>query len=208
MRKWRLRTNALRGFENGDVVIKGSNGLHESCLIKANQGGVLVIEITLLKAMPEWFEEIKDDHHWQGMYPVKENETYISLDHELIDFNPRQFRNRTRIAVKYDRAYGVCAKSVEEMIFVHKQKQAYIELVDKIKELNHSWLPDWSDESEEKWEPSLMQPERCLDIVVSTGRQVLPDWFQGKTDDIWRQAFEQIGEENVKLALGWTKYEN
>jgi hypothetical protein len=138
----------------------------------------------------------KEERHWPGRY--KAEELYYVPDIAHGHVNKRE--NARKELVKSDRECGIACKIRDEALFIQQQQSAYLELIDKIQELNEGWRPDWNDDNY-KHEPCYNHYDGLISIVSDNSDQSLPDWFQAKSKQIWKTAIDQLGEPKIKLAL-------
>lgn len=155
------------------------------------------------------------EHHWQGMFKPAKHESCKILTwngtaglSQIEVVSPEDRRNE--LLIKNSRILGICGETSNELLFVYSHLEAKRDVIDRLKELNKGWLPDWSDLYQEKWEPTWNHSApTCatkINLAVYTSAQSLPDWFQAKSKEIWLQVIEEFGEEKIRLAI-WPKYE-
>lgn len=80
-----------------------------------------------------------------------------------------------------------------------------LKIDDRLKELNKGWRPDWESKRQYKYEAFYDYQDCSIRISPCLTTRSLPDWFQGKSEEIWKQVIDEFGEEKIKLAL-WPQY--
>ncbi len=107
------------------------------------------LSVAQIKVLMEALEESKKRRgrkHIPGRY-TKASFWGYELDlQEIIRFNSddQKYINRLRVI-------GNCSKTEQEAVFIHNQRKAYINLIDKIHELNDGWRPDWDEGKQSKY---------------------------------------------------------
>ena len=159
----------------------------------------------VLKEYLDEKEKKKTDWHWPGLYDPKNNiegyEYHRKEDHQV-----RQvciIGNLSYEVIANDRCNINCCQTESELKLVARQKQAFLEVVDKLKELNDGWKPDWNNSAQRKCEPYYSHQGNEIHISFSDSIQVLPSLLQSKSEKVWLDVIEQLGEDKVKLALWW-----
>ena len=141
------------------------------------------------------------ERHWPGMYDPEAGENY---------FHPMyigEVRDNTQSSTDFHRAQGCCCKTKEESEFVKARIEAKRDIIDRLKNLNDGWTPDWSDCSQEKFFMELDHDDKHSICICSTNViQAHPDRYYGSRAAIFSLIIEEFGEEKVKLAI-WQRDE-
>lgn len=135
----------------------------------------------------------EESWHWPGRYKP-DNGNYFKIANNGEVYIPD-------IESESDRLNGICCKTREEAEFVKKQREAYLELIDLLQELNEGWRPNWEDNRILKWGAVYNYAIDKIKIVLSSDEQIFPDCLHGKSRKIWGKVIDQLGEEKIKLAL-------
>jgi len=103
-------------------------------------------------------------------------------------------------SVDYFRRMGVCSETKEEAEFVYRQQKAYLELIDKIFELNDGWVPAWGANIS-NYAFSYYHPGKGIDSYDWENIQYFKTELYFKSEDIGNRIIEELGTELIKLAL-------
>lgn len=147
-------------------------------------------------------QETEEPAHWPGRYNPASNKSFYTCAPNGV---AKSFVNYTSDQKNGPREAGVCCQSAQEAEFVFYQKKAELAVIKELARLNEGWRPDWKND-DPKWEPLYDHNSKEIIIQAGTVGSYLPEWFQAKSEKIWEQVIENLGEEKVKLAL-WPVYE-
>lgn len=122
--------------------------------------------------------------HWQGRYkPKKNGRYYVTGERDAM----HKVINHNTASAQFHRSFSLCSQTIAEAEFVKRQKEAELEVIDRLAELNEGWKPDWNDKYQPKWEPYYAHDIHGVMYMKYGYTQHLPDHFQAKTEEIGEQ---------------------
>ena len=154
-------------------------------------------------------EKIQDSRekkrHTPGRFKPGKGGSYCAIHERCLDIEYLENLNQDHT----DRhiALGICCETEKEAEFVRDQKAAYLELIDKIKELNKGWRVDWKDENQKKY---FLRYNRKVDEIIISLAWIMQDQrseLAAKTEAICAYIICEFGSEKICLAMGWSDYE-
>lgn len=153
----------------------------------------------VIQKHPDWFEKVKEEVHPLLWKPEK-GETYFFLEHKVI--REAMWLDHDEI----DKSYwltGNCFPSEELAQASYNQQLAYMEYIRAIAEFNEGWEPDWSDDDQAKWHTIFSTVYKQLKISVCFYEQAQHEYLHYKSEAILEKLIEKLGEDKIKLALGF-----
>jgi hypothetical protein len=144
--------------------------------------------------------------HWPGRYLAKEEglHTIAQMGYD----GPVMFTFSQGAINMTMRKSQTSTLTKQECDFVDRQKSAYLQLIDKIQELNEGWRPDWSDLRQDKYYFLYYHDY----ILKGSGYILISGWDDRATQCykeelyfnkkiIGKKIIEELGESLIKLAL-------
>jgi hypothetical protein len=166
---------------------------------------VMINELTPKRGKQE--EPKSKAKHWPGRYKPELDGMYYALSWSNDrDISVNREGDVYAGEIRVYQLTGICCETEEEAEFVKAHLEARSKLIETLEELNENWRPDWANSEELKCEPVYNQFYDSMEVLTSATSSYLPDWFQGKSRQVWLDAIEKLGIEKVKLAL-WPRYE-
>lgn len=132
--------------------------------------------------------------HWPGYYQPEEL-------HIFYHFGGRYAYSNDFKSSQAARAFGACSKTIEESEQVFESAKIRLQIIDRLVELNDGWRPDWEDRDQRKYVISYYYRDNETVISGYNEVQILPSMFYAKSDKIWQQIIDEIGEAAIIQAM-------
>jgi len=155
--------------------------------LSMNQADDLIAELG-----EEREQKKKETKHIQGRY---DGESLYSFDpHIGIVVKTDGFRYHSRVI-------GTSCATEEEAQLVHQQQESYLELIDKIHELNDGWTPDWGRVDSLKYAFNYCIDAASVQLFGWSDSQHYKTELYFESEKIGSKIIEELGEDLIKLAL-------